>query len=715
MGRRQLLTLQIPNTRKGHHVPSIEVRDNRVWVDDEPVDLIGGEVHYWRLMPENWGPVLDAVKDLGIEVIATYVQWQFHEYAEGEFDFDGRTHSARNLVGFLRAAADRRIKVLIRPGPYTYTEWINEGIPQYVARFHRLHPDFLAAARRYIHAVTEALAPFFATNGGPIILLQPDNQIETGDVLYGNQLGLGGGDGLFQEFLRDRYTSVDELNAAWGTSYDDIASAKATVGQIHEGTAERRRFLDFLAFRQWYTLRYAKWLIETFTEAGVTVPFYLNTYVDLQDQDPRSFSQLAPLVGYDPYPSNEFRETAGEHRHYLEMARYFSATTAVPYIAEYQCGTWHGKIHLKGVYTPNHYRLSALTMLLGGAVGWNWYMLVNRDNWYQSPINEWGQQRLELSHVFREVVQGFKDADIPATGRVSRTGAFFSFEQHASRMIDDSEPVLRALYEAGIDYHACDSAGDWNVDLLFYSGLEWLDEPAQHRLRSYVEAGGRLVLFQAYPRQNPDGTALNVLGIAEEDQVRGQGYVGNFQTDLWVHLEEYDGHVPAPRNLGLYSDPPGKPITATRFRGFSLDDRGSQEHEYLRSLVYDQELTVGYRLPLGAGEILKFGIPPSGSLIRAIHDVYGVKAPAATVDPGPVTVGLRSHPDGSFLLIAVNNGEEARDVRIRLAPHVWAGGDLVVEDLLGRQASTTALAADGELVVSVGRKDGALLRLRADA
>ena len=95
---------------------SVRIANKRVWVGDESRALIHGEVHYWRLSPARWRDVLQATRALGLDIISTYVPWQFHELAPGEFDFTGTSDPARDLVGFLELAAEYGFWVLIRPG-----------------------------------------------------------------------------------------------------------------------------------------------------------------------------------------------------------------------------------------------------------------------------------------------------------------------------------------------------------------------------------------------------------------------------------------------------------------------------------------------------------------------------------------------------------------------------------------------------------------------
>src|SRR5689334_22441660 len=104
----------------------------------ERLPLLSGEVHYWRLSPHRWPDVLRSCRRLGLEMIATYVPWQYHELAPGTFDFEGRTEPQRNLIAFLELLQRERFSCFIRPGPYIYAEWTNAGVPDRVVGLPRV-------------------------------------------------------------------------------------------------------------------------------------------------------------------------------------------------------------------------------------------------------------------------------------------------------------------------------------------------------------------------------------------------------------------------------------------------------------------------------------------------------------------------------------------------------------------------------------------------
>ena len=49
--------------------------------------LASGDIHYFRIHPNDWKHRLDLAKDFGFTAIQVYVPWHLHEPKEGEFDF----------------------------------------------------------------------------------------------------------------------------------------------------------------------------------------------------------------------------------------------------------------------------------------------------------------------------------------------------------------------------------------------------------------------------------------------------------------------------------------------------------------------------------------------------------------------------------------------------------------------------------------------------
>jgi hypothetical protein len=110
-----------------YFMPEVRIAEKRLWVGNESRALLSGEVHYWRLAPARWRTILDRVREMGLDVISSYICWQYHEVAEGQLDFRGATEPQRDGVFYVIAvnnsdtAQDVIIELdraLFRPGAY---------------------------------------------------------------------------------------------------------------------------------------------------------------------------------------------------------------------------------------------------------------------------------------------------------------------------------------------------------------------------------------------------------------------------------------------------------------------------------------------------------------------------------------------------------------------------------------------------------------------
>ncbi|MBV9577563.1 MAG: beta-galactosidase [Chloroflexi bacterium] len=96
-------------------MPEVRLGERRLWVGDQNRALLSGEVHYWRLDASVWPAVLERVRELGLDIVSTYVCWQFHELPDGGLDLVGQSEPRRDLPAFLKLAARLGLWVVLRP------------------------------------------------------------------------------------------------------------------------------------------------------------------------------------------------------------------------------------------------------------------------------------------------------------------------------------------------------------------------------------------------------------------------------------------------------------------------------------------------------------------------------------------------------------------------------------------------------------------------
>ncbi|MGM7702760.1 beta-galactosidase [Pseudalkalibacillus sp. Hm43] len=180
--------------REGNEL--IETKNKQILIDGEPQLIMCGEIHYYRLSPEEWQDRLDKLKSAGCNAVASYVPWLCHEPQEGAIELHGQTRPELDLAGFIDLCEKNDLYFFVRPGPFIMAEMKNEGIPHWVMDKHPdivpvtwdgrqvlaktldyLAPGFLAETRKWFEAVMEVIAPRLYPNGGNIIGVQLDNEI----------------------------------------------------------------------------------------------------------------------------------------------------------------------------------------------------------------------------------------------------------------------------------------------------------------------------------------------------------------------------------------------------------------------------------------------------------------------------------------------------------------------------------------------------------
>lgn len=147
-------------------------------LDGKPYQIISGEIHYSRIPKEYWRHRIKMVKAMGCNTIATYIFWNYHEIEEGKFDFISEN---RDLTRFIEIVKEEGMWLLFRPGPYSCGEWDLGGIPPYLLsipdiKLRCLDSRYMQAVEKYIKILSEKIRPYLITNGGPILLLQIENE-----------------------------------------------------------------------------------------------------------------------------------------------------------------------------------------------------------------------------------------------------------------------------------------------------------------------------------------------------------------------------------------------------------------------------------------------------------------------------------------------------------------------------------------------------------
>ncbi|EMS49254.1 Beta-galactosidase 8 [Triticum urartu] len=104
------------------------IEDDAFWKDGAPFQIVGGDVHYFRIVPEYWKDRLLRAKALGLNTIQTYVPWNLHEPEPQSWEFKGFA----DIESYLRLAQELEMLVMLRVGPYICGEWDLGGFPPWL-------------------------------------------------------------------------------------------------------------------------------------------------------------------------------------------------------------------------------------------------------------------------------------------------------------------------------------------------------------------------------------------------------------------------------------------------------------------------------------------------------------------------------------------------------------------------------------------------------
>ena len=135
------------------------------------------ELHYPRIPRAYWEHRIKMCKSLGMNTVCLYVFWNIHEQKEGEFDFTGNN----DVAAFCRLCQKHGMYVIVRPGPYVCAEWEMGGLPWWLLkkkdiRLREQDPYFMQRVEIFEKEVGKQLAPLTVQNGGPIIMVQVENE-----------------------------------------------------------------------------------------------------------------------------------------------------------------------------------------------------------------------------------------------------------------------------------------------------------------------------------------------------------------------------------------------------------------------------------------------------------------------------------------------------------------------------------------------------------
>lgn len=194
---------------------TFEVRGNQFVKDGKPIKIISGAVHYFRNMPDTWRDIFKKMRAMGCNCVETYCAWNMHEKKPDTYDFTNNLDIAK----FIKTAEEEGLMVIVRPGPYICSEWEFGGLPWWIQADENMeircsNKAYIERFDKYLDKLFDEIRPLLCTNGGPVIMMQCENEY-----------GYYGDDKEYLSYLRDGYKKrgIDvPLFTSDGTSKENL-------------------------------------------------------------------------------------------------------------------------------------------------------------------------------------------------------------------------------------------------------------------------------------------------------------------------------------------------------------------------------------------------------------------------------------------------------------------------------------------------------------
>ncbi len=716
----------------------IEISKRRLLVDGRPRIVLAGEVHYFRVPRAEWEQRLELAAEIGCDTIASYIPWLFHELPDGTIDVTGATEPQRDVGAFIDLCGAHGLSFLARPGPFVMAELKNEGLPY---RLYTEHPeivpsgwdgrpaptatvDYLAPAYldecdHWYGAIMPLLARRLATHGGPVTVVQLDNEV-------GMLAWVSNSPDLTPQSLDELRTWIREHRQDAAACYPHIGADDETwadaVRRPREQWADTLR-IDLPRFMRWRNARYLEHLRARAETLGVKgVPFCINLH-GTADGGGESFgigiSQLVDayagvagmLSGSDHYVGNLTPDTYTDlYVMNAQQAAVHDADQPVTSL-EFEAGNgdYGGGFDLQ--YEPSTVDLKTRLHVAQGVRLINYYLLAGGINPPLPVAVHDGNDRLSFT--------GERHGTAAPIGPEGQRGDTFSATRGVIRAIRAAEPWLAdadqelddlslglvldayateyahpdspAMMHATADLRQHRGAGerralarsalmlgyrfdathlerssvrlgtDGRPACLLVATARHMDEAVQQRLVDHVAAGGSLVALGPVPEVDLSGAGCRVLAEAfglSPGTVLGDG------PHSYPSVVAHEWAAPFPETRVSW--------------------RQSLEGSTGRTLLTDVDGTVcGIEVTHGAGRavVLAAGLPSSPLLFGRVLDRLGVRRglKLTTSTPGVFATTTRDAAGNRLLHlinisgyrpeVSITVADLDRELKLRPAPH----------------------------------------------
>ncbi|MEV8218407.1 beta-galactosidase [Microbacterium sp. NPDC077391] len=499
--------------------------------------------------PEQWEPAvwdedIALMREAGVDLVAVNIfGWSHIEPRRGEYDF------ARldDIIARLHAAG---IRVNLGTGTASTPAWLTTAHPEILPmaedgtrRFPGGRQAFCPSSPVYREAALALVAQVAHRYGAhpAVTLWHVSNELGCHNALcYCDESAAA-----FRTWLRERYSSIDALNTAWGTSFwsqtyrewHEILPPRATLSLRNPG-----QMLDFHRFSSDQLLAHYRAeadVIRGLSDRPITTNFMVTTHIE--NLDYWSWAPDMDVIANDHYLDHRLGDPTAELAFNADLTRGLSG--GAPWLLmEHSTGAVNWQ-PLNLPKSPGELTRNSLTHVARGADGvcfFQWRASVQgSEKFHSAMLPHAGTD----SAVWREVVElgGIVDrlGEVAGSRVQADVAMVFSWEawwathtdarpSQAIGYLDQAHALHSALHDLGITVDMVAPGSDLSgYRLVIVPGLHLVSAADAAVITDWVAAGGTaLITFYS-------GT------VDEQDRVWTGGYTGPFRDAIGVRVEEF--------------------------------------------------------------------------------------------------------------------------------------------------------------------------------
>jgi len=575
----------------------LKVTNNKLVIGKEEYYPFSAEMHYFRVSKRYWSICFERIRKAGFRIISTSVPWNLHEPVIGDFDFMGITDHSKDLVVFLELAREFGLKVILYPGPFIDSDWKNGGYPDFLYNspeilakdpqgepfkiyagtiekecvFTSLHPRFLSHVKRYFGALSDTIKHYIYPKG-PVILVKLDNGLlslrpdQSPENLnpFGQDYNEHVANFLFPEYLKEKYEDVKKLNKLYKERHRNFKDVKLPAELKISKIQNLIKYFDWISFKEKISVDYVSKQKELYSSFEIPSLFSTDLFSSKHFSLPfnwRASESDDLFTGISLRWQDDYVELT---RH----LRYFATCCKFPWSSEFAVGSRADSPRDGEKYfpvPPRKVKLLLSAALASGIKGFNHYMFVERDHWYDAPLANDGTilPNFDLIKKFNEITEKIQLENLKSLTQLGlaiyRPYLWFDYLTQTSGT-KASEPFSylpfllskthKGLSQDLINLKLCFGMPDlWlsesleNFSVLLIPCAEFMDKETQQNLINLAKSGKTLILFGLLPRFDLNMKECKLLSDSLKLRTKVQSSVGEVQVPDQEFITSLYGYI----------------------------------------------------------------------------------------------------------------------------------------------------------------------------